>query len=99
MNQNIQRKIETLARGEKVTTSEKGNSMTPLIYSGQKHELAPVTWEECEKDDIVFCKVNGSYYTHKVYAKNDQKGLQIGNNRGRVNGWTKNVYGRVTQVF
>lgn len=79
-------------------TSEKGNSMVPLIKSGQEHELTPITWELCETGDIVFCKVKGNYYTHLVKAKSD-KGLLIGNNKGGINGWTKQVFGKVTKIF
>lgn len=38
--------------------------------------------------DIVFCKVKGRYYTHLVKAKGD-RGVLIGNNHGRINGWTE----------
>jgi hypothetical protein len=99
MNQRIQHKIDALAKGERIETSEKGNSMTPRIKSGQKHILEPATWDQCEKDDIVFCKVHGNFYTHLVLAKNDQKGLQIGNMRGGVNGWTKTVYAKVVDIL
>ena len=95
----VNNKIETLQRGENIITSEKGNSMIPLILSGQKHELTPITWDQCEVDDIVYCKVHGRMYTHLVKAKNDVRGLQIGNNKGNINGWTKNVYGKVINVF
>jgi hypothetical protein len=43
--------------------------------------------------------VNGKFYTHLVKAKDPQKGVQIGNNRGSINGWTKQVYGKVTSVL
>jgi hypothetical protein len=92
-------KHTALEEGKVLRTSEKGNSMTPLIKSGQEHELTPCTWQNCNPPDIVFCKVRGHYYTHKVLAKDDKKGLQIGNNRGGVNGWTKQVFGKVTQIF
>mgnify|MGYP003986932813 FL=1 len=88
-----------LQNGETFVTSEKGNSMVPLIKSGQKHKLAPVEWKQCMKGDIVFCKVKGSFYTHLVKGKDSVKGLLIGNNRGRINGWTKQVYGRVIEVL
>ncbi len=87
-----------LEAGETFETSEKGDSMTPLIRSGQKHTLAPTTWDECDKGDIVFCKVNGKYYTHLVKAKSKNQGLQIGNNHGKVNGWTKHVYGKIISI-
>lgn len=92
-------KLERLQSGETFTTSEKGNSMVPLIKSGQEHVLSPSTWEECKEGDIVYCKVKGKFYTHLVKAKNPDKGLLIGNNKGGINGWTKNVYGKVTQII
>lgn len=92
-------KLERLLNGETFTTSEKGNSMVPLIKSGQEHELAPITWDQAEIGDIVYCKVRGNYYTHLVKAKDLQKGLLIGNNRGNINGWTKMVYGKVVRIF
>jgi len=92
-------KLEKLQNGEKIITSEKGNSMVPLIYSGQKHKIIPINWEDCSVGDIVYCKVRGSFYTHLVKAKNNEKGLLIGNNKGRTNGWTKKVYGRVVEIY
>ena len=79
-------KVKMLAEGNSFVTSEKGNSMTPLIKSGQKHVLSPVTLDKVEVGDIVFCKVKGRYYTHLVKAKGDR-----GNNHGKINGWTKSV--------
>ena len=38
-------------------------------------------------------EVKGSCFTHKVYAIDPKKGCLIGNNKGHMNGWTKNVYG------
>jgi hypothetical protein len=76
-------KLERLQGGETFVTSEKGNSMVPLIKSGQEHILG---------------KVKGNFYTHLVKAKNNEKGLLIGNNKGGINGWTKQVYGRVIEI-
>lgn len=91
-------KLERLKRGESFLTSEKGNSMIPLIKSGQEHILEPATWETVEVGDIAYAKVRGSWYTHIVTAKDDKKGCQISNNQGYVNGWTKNVFGVVIEV-
>lgn len=92
-------KIEKLQNGETFTTKEKGNSMVPLIHSGQEHVLAPTTWEDCKEGDIVYCKVGGKLYTHLVKAIDDSRGLLIGNNRGSINGWTKTVYGKVIEIL
>jgi len=91
-------KAQRLQAGESFVTSEKGNSMVPLIKSGQKHRLAPAKWEDCKKGDIVYCKVNGRYYTHLVKSKDKKRGVLIGNNRGGINGWTKKVFGKVVGV-
>lgn len=95
----ILKKWERLQAGETFITSEKGNSMTPLIKSGQKHELSPIKIEDVEVGDIVYSKVNGRFYTHLVKAKNEKQGLLIGNNHGNINGWTKSVYGKVTKIL
>lgn len=92
-------KIEKLKNGETFVTKEKGNSMIPLIYSNQPHVLAPASWEECKTGDIVYCKVRGGMITHLVTAKDEQRGLQISNNHGHVNGWTKQVFGKVVEVL
>ena len=92
-------KVEKLQKGETFITSEKGNSMVPLIKSGQDHKLAPATLEDVEIGDIVFCKVHGKHYTHLVKAKDPVKGCLIGNNRGFNNGWTKQIYGKVIEVL
>lgn len=92
-------KVDKLQRGETFITSERGNSMVPLIKSGQQHKLAPATWEQVSQGDIVYCRVGRKFYTHLVKAKNDKQGCQIGNNRGHINGWTKNVYGKVVEVL
>ena len=92
-------KLEKLQNGETFETSEKGNSMIPLIKSGQHHILKPITWEKCEVGDIVYCKVKGNYYTHLVKKYDVTKGLLIGNNRGSINGWTRAVYGKVIQIL
>ena len=92
-------KLERLEDGIVFITSEKGNSMVPLIKSKQEHELSPVNIEDVVVDDIVYCKVKGNFYTHLVKAIDPKKGCLIGNNKGGINGWTKQVYGKVTKIL
>ena len=92
-------KIDKLLKGETFKTKEKGNSMLPLIRSGQEHILAPITWEECKVGDIVYAKVRGNLYTHLVKAINPDKGVLIGSNHGKINGWTKKVFGKVIKIL
>lgn len=98
MNPNVFHKIQRLQKGESFITSEKGNSMVPLYKSNEKHRISPITWDKCKVGDVVFCKVKGNCYTHKVYAIDSNKGCLIGNNHGHINGWTKNVYGIASKL-
>ena len=92
-------KIQKLLNGETIVSKEAGNSMLPILRSKQAVVLKPIHWEDCDTGDIVFCKVRGNCYTHLVKGKNAKRGLLIGNNRGRLNGWTKNVYGKVIEIL
>ena len=90
--------IERLRRGETVSFRPTGNSMTPRIKSGQLCTVEPVRVpESIKKDDVVLCRVNGSEYLHIVKAARDGS-FQIGNNHGKINGWTKAVFGKLVSV-
>lgn len=91
-------KIDKLKAGETIISKEPGNSMQPILESRQPVKIAPVKWQDVEVGDIVYCKVRGNCYTHLVKAKNDKRGVLIGNNKGSINGWTKNVYGKVIEI-
>ena len=58
----INHKLERLQKGETFATSEKGNSMVPLIESGQEHIIAPVLLADVQVGDIVYAKVKGNFY-------------------------------------
>lgn len=91
--------LERLAKGEKVVNRESGNSMLPLIESRQAVTLERVDPSKLEPRDIVYVKVRGRVYTHLVLAVRGDE-VQIGNNRGGVNGWTKkdHVYAIITEI-
>ena len=97
MNKNW--KMEQLLEGKEIISKEPGNSMLPLIKSKQPVKISPVTWENVEVGDIVYAKVHGRFFTHLVKAKDPIKGCQIGNNKGHVNGWTKQVYGKIIEII
>lgn len=91
------RHIEELAHGRSVSFRPRGNSMTPLIESGQMCIVAPVTIQEPTVGDIVLCRVNGADYLHLVKAIQGDR-VQIGNNKGHVNRWTRRVFGKLLHV-
>ncbi|EAC3024807.1 phage repressor protein [Listeria monocytogenes] len=93
--------VEILRRGETIKRyKEGGNSMLPLIKSMQPVRLEPIGMRELKVNDIVFCKVRGSFFTHKI-SKIRGKQYQISNNHKHVNGWiTRNsIYGIVTKIW
>jgi hypothetical protein len=92
--------IAKLTAGETVQFRPRGNSMTPKIESGQLCTVVPLGEnEKIEAGSIVLCKVNGNQYLHLVKAVQGDR-LQIGNNHGRINGWTtrRQVFGKLTRV-
>jgi uncharacterized protein YfaA (DUF2138 family) len=52
-----------------------------------------------EVGDIVLCKVNGYQYLHLIKAIQGSR-FQIGNNRGRINGWVSHsaIYGKCVSI-
>lgn len=91
--------IEALLRGETVQFRPRGQSMSGKIESGQLVTVVPLADRMPRVDDIVLCTVNGTQYLHLVKAVSGER-FQIGNNRGRINGWTslRNIFGICTRV-
>ncbi len=73
--------------------------MKGKVESGQLCTVAPVEASTLEVGDIVLCKVGGAQYLHLVKAIQGDR-YQIGNNRGRINGWIGSncIYGKLIQV-
>lgn len=91
--------IVELTNGKTVSFRPTGRSMEPRVKSGQLCTVAPVVLDELQVDDVVLCTVKGSDYLHKVIRFSwDRSGVEIGNNRGGVNGWTSIVYGKLVKV-
>ena len=92
---------EKLKSGKTCLVQGFGQSMTPILKSGQVCEVIPVNDEtELKRNDIVFVKVSGHFYLHKITAIRGEQ-YQISNNHGHVNGWTnrRNVFGKVSKTL
>lgn len=92
--------IVKLKNGETVSFRPRGNSMQGKIESGQLCTVEPISdFESLQKGDIVLCKVNGAEYLHLIKAVNGAR-FQIGNNRGRINGWigTNAIFGKCVKI-
>lgn len=93
---------EHLRNGEICKVVGFGQSMTPILKSGQPVICKPVTEEtDLKKNDIVLCKVKGKYYLHKISAIKNGVSYQISNNHGHVNGTISrsNIYGKVIEIL
>jgi hypothetical protein len=92
--------IAQLQNGETVQFRPRGNSMSGKIESGQLCTVEPIVDPASLRvGDIVVCKVNGCQYIHLIKAIQGTR-FQIGNNRGRINGWiTANaIFGKCVRV-
>jgi len=91
--------IAKLQNGETVSFRPRGDSMAGKVESGQLCTVAPVEPGSLRVGDIVLCKVNGKQYLHLVKAIQGNR-FQIGNNRGRVNGWVAagSIYGKCVRI-
>lgn len=91
--------IGKLRAGETVSFRPRGHSMSGKIESGQLCTVAPVDPETLEVGDIVLCKVNGREYLHLIKAIQGPR-FQIGNNRGRINGWVSAgaIFGKLVAI-
>ena len=92
--------IEKLKQGETVQFRPRGNSMVPIIKSGQEVTVSPIDRKIVE-GDVVLCQVKGKQWLHLVTGVRKQgASYQISNNKGHVNGWTTRdkLYGVVVEV-
>lgn len=91
--------IEQLREGKSVSFRPRGNSMTGKVESGQLCTVEPIETSTLRVGDIVLCKVNGREYLHLIKAIQGPR-FQIGNNRGRINGWVSAgaIFGRCVKV-
>jgi len=91
--------IDKLKRGETVQFRPRGNSMSGKIESGQLCTVVSLSTEDLKVGDIVLCKVNGCQSLHLFKAVQGKR-FQIGNNRGRINGWIgeNGIYGKCVRI-
>jgi hypothetical protein len=88
--------INQLQAGNTVSFRPVGNSMMPKIYSKQLVTVSPDI-SNLEVGDIVLCRCHGNILLHLITAIDGDR-YQISNNRGHINGWTKNIYGKVIKI-
>jgi hypothetical protein len=92
---------DDLRDGKIVTFQPRGHSMRPQINSGDSVTLEP--WKPEVLDDageIVFCKVRGKYFLHRLDRFSGTDHCDITDNQGRYTGATTvaNIFGRVINI-
>jgi hypothetical protein len=92
--------ISRLAQGEVVQFRPRGHSMTGRVNDGQLCTVVPLTDSVVlAVGDVVLCRVKGQQYLHLIKALQGDR-IQIGNNRGGINGWIslRAIFGRLVAV-
>ncbi len=92
---------EHLKNGEECIITGYGQSMTPILKSGQRVRVSPINNTVLNKNDIVFVKVAGHFYLHKISAIKNNTTYQISNNHGHINGYVgkSQIYGKVVEIL
>lgn len=91
--------IATLQQGHDAVFIARGGSMAGKVADQSVVRVTPLGDHQLETGDIVLCTVMGCQYLHLVKAVDGDRVL-IGNNKGKVNGWTprRKVHGLLVAV-
>lgn len=93
---------ECLSNGREVVRYEFGDSMFPILKSGQFCKLTPLKkGEEVNVGDCVFSLINGTPNTHMVWQKiKTYEGIWycIATTQGSVMGWTQEILAKAKGI-
>ena len=91
---------EHLKNGEECIVVGFGQSITPILKSWQPVRVVPID-DSISLNDIVFVKISGHYYLHKISAIKNCVSYQILNNHGHINDWVSrnSIYGKVVEIL
>lgn len=91
--------IKQLALGQTAQCRPRGNSMQGKIESGNLVTIEPFKDRTLKVGDIVLVRVRGMDYLHLITAIDGER-YQIGNNKGRTNGWVRReaIYGIAVRI-
>ena len=90
--------ISELKHGNKIARFEYGNSLMPILESGEYCIVEPIkNIEDVKVGDVVVCNVSGHPMTHMVMMVSDSSSekpfFSIGDTSLHFYGWTSDVYG------
>lgn len=94
----INQAVEWLKMGRTIARFEFGDSMQPILKSGEYNITTPITdLNSVNVGDVVLCEVEGMLMTHMVILKSngncDTPFFLIGSSNLYIYGWTNKIYG------
>jgi hypothetical protein len=91
--------VAALRAGKTAQVRPRGHSMRPRINDRDLVTIVPCDPATVERNDVVLVRMRGNWLLHLVTAVDGDR-VQIGNNRGGINGWAgrSSILGRVTDV-
>lgn len=94
-----QQAVAALRNGRPAQVRPRGHSMKPCIHDRDLVTIVPCDPATVVKNDVVLVRLRGNWLLHLVTAVDGDR-VQIGNNRGGINGWAgrSSILGRVTEV-
>lgn len=95
----IEETVKSLENGEMVCRFEFGDSMKPILVSGQYARLTPIKGETPNVGDVVLNSIGGQWNTHMVWNVNKASGFcLIGDSKGNYFAWTKKILAIATPM-
>lgn len=93
--QNIEEAVKFLKEGKAITRYEYGDSMTPILFSGEYARVRPIkSNDEVTLGDAVLCDVDGNLMIHMVLDKIGNKFLIAPTNPPHFTfGFANKIYG------
>ena len=90
---------DSVRSGQTIARYEFGDSMFPILKSGQFCKIVPLTEkDEIKQGDCVFSNIDGCINTHMVWLiSENEKGEKmycIASTSGHIMGWTKDIAGK-----
>lgn len=94
--------MDCLSHGETIARYEFGDSMSPILISGQFCKLIPIKeGDEIKQGDCVFAEVGLMVGTHMVWMiseSNEKKYYCIATTSGRIIGWTDKIIAKAVGI-
>lgn len=92
--------IERVLKRNKFLLKATGNSMFPILQSGDIVGYKKTSFSKCRVNDIILAKKNGKMFTHRVIYKSVERLITKGDNNSISDGkvYPQQIMGKVYQI-